>query len=93
MDKSTMEDVTRLWESIVPRESVLIEYDSPVLPYKGFHYLISWAEEKQRRIMIIDVLDTLSSTRLSSNSLGYTPALLIEPQWLKSGEDLTLGMY
>ncbi|ALV62747.1 hypothetical protein ADU37_CDS10480 [Thermococcus sp. 2319x1] len=42
-----MTEGAKIWESIVPGESVLIEYDSLRLPYKGFYYLITWARKKR----------------------------------------------
>lgn len=55
-----MTEGAKIWESIVPGESVLIEYDSLTLPYKGFYYLLTWARKKGYDVMIIDILDTLS---------------------------------
>ncbi|HIP89871.1 MAG TPA: hypothetical protein EYH24_08255 [Thermococcus paralvinellae] len=46
-------------QNIVPGESVLIEYDSLVFPYKGFYHLLSWARENDHHLIIIDILDTL----------------------------------
>jgi len=47
--------------------SVLVEYDSLMLPYKGFYYLINWTEERQYPMTFL-ILCTF--TRSSLNSLG-----------------------
>ncbi|WP_225807777.1 MULTISPECIES: DUF257 family protein [Thermococcus] len=55
-----MTEGAKIWESIVPGESALVEYDSLTLPYKGFYYLLTWARKKGYDVMVIDILDTLS---------------------------------
>lgn len=86
-----VKDLIKLWESITPGESVLAEYDSLVLPYKGFHYLISWAEEKQYPIIIIDVLDTLYLYKVQLKLAGIDTSIIDRTSVIKIGGRLNVG--
>ncbi|MBO8175694.1 MAG: DUF257 family protein [Thermococcus sp.] len=86
-----VEELGRLWESIVPGESVLAEYDSLVLPYKGFHYLISWAKENNYHIVIIDVLDTLYLYKTQIALAGLDTTIIDNADVIKIGGRLNVG--
>lgn len=90
--KNGIKELARLWESIVPGESVLAEYDSLVLPYKGFHYLVSWAREKGYHIFIIDVLDTLYLYKTQIQLAGLDANLLDSVDVIKIGGRLNVGI-
>ncbi|WP_324736343.1 DUF257 family protein [Thermococcus sp. SY098] len=86
-----VENLIRLWESLAPGESILAEYDSLVLPYKGFHYLISWAEKRGHSIMIIDVLDTLYLYKTQLKLAGVDTGIIDNASVVKIGGRLNVG--
>ncbi|NJE08634.1 hypothetical protein E3E31_08895 [Thermococcus sp. M39] len=89
--ENEIKELARLWESIVSGESVLAEYDSLVLPYKGFYYLISWAKEKDYHIVIIDVLDTLYLYKTQIALAGLDTSIVDNAKVIKVGGRLNVG--
>ena len=78
-------------QNIVPGESVLIEYDSLVFPYKGFYHLLSWARENNYHLIIIDILDTLYLYKAQIALAGLDTGAIDSAEVIKIGGQLNVG--
>lgn len=86
-----MENIFRLWDSLKPGETVLIEHDSMTSPSLGLYYSIKWARERGYRIVVDDVLDTLYLCRTHLKLAGYDVEVFDDLDVIKEGGVIRVG--
>ncbi len=80
-----MENVGRVWNSLKPGETVIIEHDSLTSPALGLYHAVKWAREKGYRVVVDDILDTLYLYRVHLKLAGFNVDVFDDVETIKEG--------
>ncbi len=86
-----MRDINRVWDSLKPGETVMIEHDSLTPPALGLYHAVMWARKKNYRVVIDDILDTLYLYKVQLELAGFDLNPLEEVEVIKEGGILNVG--
>jgi len=80
-----------IWDSLKFGETVLLEHDSLMFPYKELAELIAWSKKRDYPLVIEDVLDTLYTYKSQMELAGIDSKILDNIKVLKTGGRLEVG--
>ncbi|WP_457742211.1 DUF257 family protein [Thermococcus sp.] len=81
----------RLWDSLKPGEIVLLERSDTKDQHLGVHHMIKWGLEKEYKILIIDVMDSLHLIKAKTELCGLETDIFNEVDVIKVGGKVQVG--
>ena len=81
----------KLWDSLKPGEIVLIERADTKDQYLGVHHMIEWGLERGRRVLVIDVMDSLHLIKAKAELRGLKTGVFNDVDVIKIGGKVQVG--